>query len=694
MSDGVAIDSAPRRPSLGVRLTGWVKKVSKNMVGSRIWKRRYFVLTHDSLIRFDRNTGDTFFGRQLASLDLLDIDDVVAVTPGSSDIPVDPEGSPVFMIRLTNKGKRYFCTKDEQECRLWVDAIKSEMELCKEEVLGENYKKLGQTKNSDGSSDSKAEKNTSLPSSSSSSPQSRSTSIKVLNISLEGGLGGSTNARHVASQVSWGVPIKLGRLEQGVDATVVIILSDGGTVRIHQHQLESSPESTVEKFTIMNGSFKNSKLAVRWHGRLASSSAGSLGKVGSKANLLSILYEIILNILLPLMVMGAACFYLSGSQDKIQRLVLLPCIVITCVNAIFNSTYVSSYKDRTTTSSPKSLSHFLHADDREWELAILSWDTEDATPLHVTAAIGAADSSKTLQNDANGNMTQNLSNGENGVMGSKGGIDDESKGVGALSDEAANEPEISLYDENGKKKSPAMLAFEKHKTYDRFMKSEPTKEQCLQRWLATEQWRRDKGIDTICDQPHPNLDTIKKYFPHYFMGRAKNGTIVYTERPGFLNTKALEKEGISVDDLVYHFMVTTEYEWGRLAEGEHVKGIYILDCHNISFWQIDSKTKEFLRRAITMCNKHYPERSYKIFIINTPSWFTMIWNFAKLFVNKRTQEKITINNKPEIYQKELLDEIDADILPDVYGGNAKFMESKMEQDFIDHMHKVTKNATN
>ena len=110
MSDGVAIDSAPRRPSLGVRLTGWVKKVSKNMVGSRIWKRRYFVLTHDSLIRFDRNTGDTFFGRQLASLDLLDIDDVVAVTPGSSDIPVDPEGSPVFMIRLTNKGKRYFCT--------------------------------------------------------------------------------------------------------------------------------------------------------------------------------------------------------------------------------------------------------------------------------------------------------------------------------------------------------------------------------------------------------------------------------------------------------------------------------------------------------------------------------------------------------------------------------------------------------
>ncbi|CAM9785193.1 unnamed protein product, partial [Sphacelaria rigidula] len=38
-----------------------------------------------------------------------------------------------------------------------------------------------------------------------------------------------------------------------------------------------------------------------------------------------------------------------------------------------------------------------------------------------------------------------------------------------------------------------------------------------------------------------------------------------------------------------------------------------------------SLLQEFLVRSAKMIGAHYPERSYKIFILNAPWWFSLVW---------------------------------------------------------------------
>jgi hypothetical protein len=56
-----------------------------------------------------------------------------------------------------------------------------------------------------------------------------------------------------------------------------------------------------------------------------------------------------------------------------------------------------------------------------------------------------------------------------------------------------------------------------------------------------------------------------------------------------------------------------------------------------------------------------------MFIINAPTIFTVIWAVVKQMLNKNTVAKISILGAS--YCTELLEEIDADNLPEKYGGN-------------------------
>lgn len=60
-----------------------------------------------------------------------------------------------------------------------------------------------------------------------------------------------------------------------------------------------------------------------------------------------------------------------------------------------------------------------------------------------------------------------------------------------------------------------------------------------------------------------------------------------------------------------------------------------------------------------------------MFIINAPAFFTFIWKFCKGLVNKNTAEKIQIFSKPAQWKPALLELIDEDQLPEIFGGTCK-----------------------
>ena len=64
---------------------------------------------------------------------------------------------------------------------------------------------------------------------------------------------------------------------------------------------------------------------------------------------------------------------------------------------------------------------------------------------------------------------------------------------------------------------------------------------------------------------------------------------------------------------------------------------------------------------------HYPEILGQAFVLNANFVFTGIWAIIKYFLNENTQKKVQILGSD--YEKNLLEVIDPDQLPKMYGGD-------------------------
>jgi hypothetical protein len=80
---------------------------------------------------------------------------------------------------------------------------------------------------------------------------------------------------------------------------------------------------------------------------------------------------------------------------------------------------------------------------------------------------------------------------------------------------------------------------------------------------------------------------------------------------------------------------------------------------------------DYLKKTIGVANKHYPERSFVIFLLNTPSWFNMLWGVLSVFIDSATQQKIRPVKSGKILQI-LQEHIDYDQIPAYYGGGLSY----------------------
>ncbi|KAF1772849.1 PH domain-like [Phytophthora cactorum] len=187
------------------------------------------------------------------------------------------------------------------------------------------------------------------------------------------------------------------------------------------------------------------------------------------------------------------------------------------------------------------------------------------------------------------------------------------------------------------------------------------------RYLATLEWRKENNIDNILVTPHPNFETIKKYYPQYFHGRTRDGLPVYYERPGKIDLPALKREGLSIDDLLRHYMYITEYLWRVVEPDDSGRSITVLDVTGIGMYDLGGEVLDFIKRASAFTGAHYPERSAHIFIINIPGWFNMIWRMVKPMIDPVTREKVHMLKGSAIL-KELETLIDLENIPSDFGG--------------------------
>ncbi|RLN13785.1 hypothetical protein BBO99_00005535 [Phytophthora kernoviae] len=201
-----------------------------------------------------------------------------------------------------------------------------------------------------------------------------------------------------------------------------------------------------------------------------------------------------------------------------------------------------------------------------------------------------------------------------------------------------------------------------------------------ERYEATLAWRKEMKVDSVLAMPQIHYDTIKKHYTQFLHKHDKLGHPIYIEKLSSLNMPQLKKAGIGQDTLLRHYLFTMEFTLkyaahqicpcDACASSDTQKMCVILDARGIGMRDMGGESFEFIRRCLGIMQRHYPQRSFKIFIVNVPSWFGMAWKGVKPLLNEATRAKTNILTERET-AKALLKFIDADSLPVEYGGNCK-----------------------
>lgn len=99
------------------------------------------------------------------------------------------------------------------------------------------------------------------------------------------------------------------------------------------------------------------------------------------------------------------------------------------------------------------------------------------------------------------------------------------------------------------------------------------------------------------------------------------------------------------------------------------KVIFILDFKNANLFPLlNGKVKSFFMNFLLINQKYYPDLTYKCFVINSGYTFKILWNIAKLLIDKITKECSVIINGNGF--KEISEFIDVENIPKIFGGKS------------------------
>jgi CRAL/TRIO domain len=209
----------------------------------------------------------------------------------------------------------------------------------------------------------------------------------------------------------------------------------------------------------------------------------------------------------------------------------------------------------------------------------------------------------------------------------------------------------------------------------------------VRRYHATLQMRKEQKIDNILREPSDKFHFIKQYYPHYCHYRGKNNEPCFYEQPPKTNLRELRNNGITLDKLLRHYTMVTEYQWQYIERDDLAKSIYIIDLDGIRMTDFVGEAVDFVKRASAFSAQHYPERAGYVFVINVPGWFKLIWNVVKPIIDEDTLKKIYILRGKDEIRNAMQERIPLEHIPPEYGGtSAPLGQSPQEQALAEWMH--------
>ncbi|CAD5125019.1 DgyrCDS13257 [Dimorphilus gyrociliatus] len=184
-------------------------------------------------------------------------------------------------------------------------------------------------------------------------------------------------------------------------------------------------------------------------------------------------------------------------------------------------------------------------------------------------------------------------------------------------------------------------------------------------------WRNQVKPKEIKDN-YSIPQVLQKYIPAGFAGVDKEGSPVFVELYGQYDLRGLIYSAKRID-FEKRWIVNNEGIMDRLAElsvksDKPIDGItVILDCSGIGLSFLWMPGIELLSHLGKLSQDNYPEIVKKTFIINAPTFFTVLWGIFRKFITDEMAQKISVLGKN--YREQLLQYIDVNELPKFLGGN-------------------------
>ena len=199
------------------------------------------------------------------------------------------------------------------------------------------------------------------------------------------------------------------------------------------------------------------------------------------------------------------------------------------------------------------------------------------------------------------------------------------------------------------------------------------------RYHDTLKWRKTERIDDILREPFEDFFTIKQHYPHFFHMFGFNGEPVYYELVAKIDLKTLIKKGVGYEKLLRHYTMITEFQWQVLSRDDYMTSIFVVDLEGAKLGDFVGKSVDFIKKASALSAMHYPERAGKIFLVNVPRWFHIIWKVVKPLVPENTLHKIFILRGKDEILFQLQQYIPLQNIPREYGGTGTNLGDSPEE---------------
>lgn len=202
-------------------------------------------------------------------------------------------------------------------------------------------------------------------------------------------------------------------------------------------------------------------------------------------------------------------------------------------------------------------------------------------------------------------------------------------------------------------------------------------------------WRDEHQPHLLADSPPGKVagcapELLEEYMPTWHQGYDKEGRPVIFSHYGKFRFRPIIDAGVTVEKILELHIRTSERtarlcgEQSRKHNREISRALIIMDTEGWDSGNLRQRAAfDWAAGIAKIDTEHYPERMWKLLILNAPSSVYYFFKMVSWFLPKKQSEAVKIYSGREQWVPELLALIDADQLPPEYGGSGPSLGAQL-----------------